>query len=217
MRASFAAQVLALGAAFLTLGVSGAMAQSAQSVRDDANAFAAQLATANQGVADNEATVTANVPGYTGATTPQSSYMNDPAALDAAKLGAAQSNEAYRLTVDGNLVRPQIPSASVDATLARGNAINQDPAAIAQGLASGQSGQCVPLPPSTTSTGTFEASCNIGVKVDSGPRSCPITLDHQFAATHAYQCTRLHEKGRICLQGSLNNSTTAPNPTKSTM
>lgn len=188
----------------LVLGLStvGAVAQTMQSVRDDAKAFGTAQNAAAQGVPDSDATVTANVPGYTGTTTPQSSYMSSPATLDATKLATAQSNEGYRLTVDGNLTRPRISTAEVDATVARGNAINQDPNSIVQGLAGGQSGQCVPLPPSTTTSGTFEASCNTGLKIETTAKSCPITLTHNFGATaQKYQCTRIHRKGQVCLQG----------------
>jgi conjugal transfer mating pair stabilization protein TraN len=186
----------------LSLGAAGALGQTMQSVRDDAKAFGTAQTAASQGVADSDTTVTTNVPGYTGPTAPQSSYMADPAALDASKLSVAQSNEGYRLTVDGNLTRPRISAAEVDATVARGNAINQDPNAIVQGLANGQAGQCTQLPPSTTTTGTFEASCNSGLALVTAPRSCPIALTHSFgSASHKYQCTQIHRKGAICLQG----------------
>ena len=193
------------------LSTVGALAQTMQGVSDDAKAFAQSQAAATQGVADSDATVTANVPGYAGNTTPQSTYMSNPASLDASKLTTAQTNEGYRLTVDGNLTRPRISAAEVDATVARGNAINQDPNAIVQGLAGGQSGQCVPLPPSTITTGTFEASCNSGVKLDTVAKSCPITLTHNFGpGGQKYQCTQIHEKGQICLQGGPGNKCTEP-------
>ena len=172
------------------LSVSSASAQTMQSVRDDAKAFGTAQTAAAQTIPDSDATA-AQVPGYNGTTTPQSTYMSDPAALDAAKLSTAQTNPGYRLTVDGNLTRPQIPVSEVQATVARANTINQDPNAIVQGLAGGQTGQCVPLPPSTTTTGTFEASCNTGVKLEATQKSCPIALTHNFTNANDYQCTKL--------------------------
>ena len=198
-------------ALLLGLSTGGAVAQTMQSVRDDAKAFGTSQNAAAQAVPDSDTTVTTNVPGYTGNTTPESAYMSDPASLDASKLTTAKSNPGYRLTVDGNLTRPQIPASVVNATVARGNAITQDPNSIVQGLAGGQSGQCVKLPPSTTTTGTFEASCNTGVKVNTVAKSCPITLTHDFGTGgQKYQCTRIHDKGQICLQGGPGSKCTEP-------
>jgi conjugal transfer mating pair stabilization protein TraN len=192
----------------LSLSAGNVVAQTMQQAKDDGKAFGQAQGSANVGAADTDAAAQSTLPGYNGANAPQTVYMTDPAALDAAKPAVAATNPGYRLTVDGNLTRPQVNPAEIDATVARGNAVNQDPATYAPGLANGTSGQCVPLPPSTTTTGTFEATCNKGLALETGPRSCPITLTHNFGpAGHKYQCTRIHTKGQICLQGTPNNCT----------
>jgi conjugal transfer mating pair stabilization protein TraN len=192
----------------VTLSTAGALAQTMQDAKRDGQTFGQAQAAVNQGAADTGADAQSALPGYNGANAPETVYMGNPASLDAAKPAVAATNQGYRLTVDGNLTRPRIAPSEVDATVARGNAVNQDPATYAQGLANGQTGQCVPLPPSTTTTGTFEATCNKGLALQTAAKSCPITLTHNFGPlAHQYQCTRLHEKGRICLQGTPSNCT----------
>ena len=175
----------------LCLSAGNAVAQTMQQARDDGKAFGQTQGAANVGAADTDAAAQSTLPGYNGANAPETVYMTNPAALDAAKPAVAATNPGYRLTVDGNLTRPRVAPAEVDATLARGNAVNQDPATYAQGLANGTSGQCVPLPPSTTTAGSFEATCNKGLAPVTGPKSCPITLTHNFTEANDYQCTKL--------------------------
>ena len=197
-----------LGCVTFAVGAASAGAQSMQDAGNDGRAFGQAQAAANLAAADTEATAQANLPGYQGATAPQTSYIDNPAALDANKASVASTNQAYRLTVDGNLARPQISSDVVNATTARGNLVNQSPDTYAQGLANGTAGSCVALPPSTTTAGTFEATCDKGLSVETGGKSCPITLVNNFGPlAHKYLCTRLHEKGAICLQGTVNNCT----------
>ena len=173
----------------LGLSAAGALAQTMQDARRDGQTFGQAQAAANQGTADTEAAAQANLPGYNGANAPQTSYMADPASLDATKAAVASSNEGYRLTVDGNLTRPRIAPSEVEATVARGNLINQSPDTYAQGLANGTTGQCVPLPPSTTTTVSFEATCNNGLKVVPELKSCAIPL----VATTQTQTTTVYD------------------------
>ena len=55
------------------------------------------------GVADSTTTAQDTVPNYNGGNAPETTYENNPSALDADKATIASTNDAYRLTVDGNL------------------------------------------------------------------------------------------------------------------
>lgn len=190
--------------ALLLLVLAGAAsAQTMGDMRQDGREFGRAMGASVRGLADSESTPSANLPNYSGADAPETRYWGNDTALDAEKWLAAESNEGHRLTVDGNRIRPRVSPTEVDATLARGNEIVQDPATYAEGTAaSGEKGQCVELPPSTDTIGTFEATCNVGVAIDQGPKACAISLDHSFSSAHKYQCTELRERGSVCLQGA---------------
>lgn len=149
-----------------------------QAVREDAKVFAGEAAKAAADLAGNEATATANLPNYNGANAGPTQFADNPGALEAARITAARTNEAAVLVVDGDKVRPKVPKSQVDETVARGDAINLDPATYVQGVdPSGSTGQCVELPPSQSSAGNFEATCNAGAKLSEEPRSCTIPLE----------------------------------------
>lgn len=156
---------------------SGATGQSMQSAHDDGNAFGKAQGASAAGVADSTTTAQDTVPNYNGGNAPETTYENNPSALDANKATIASTNDAYRLTVDGNLARPQIPASVITSTLSSGNVIANDPATYAQGLANGSTGNCVALPPSNATVGTYEATCNKGLTLQQGPKSCAITTD----------------------------------------
>jgi conjugal transfer mating pair stabilization protein TraN len=173
-------RILALGL-FLSLATPG-IAQ--QSVRDDAKVFAKDAASAAADLAGNEGTATVNLPNYNGANAPETQFLNNPGALEAARITAAHTNDAAVLVVEGDKVRPQVPKSQVDETIARGDIINQDPATYVQGVdPSGTKGQCVPLPPSTGSAGVFEATCNAGAKLTEEARQCSIPLETHLETT----------------------------------
>jgi conjugal transfer mating pair stabilization protein TraN len=167
---------VAIGLALLLVAATPGWAQ--QAVRDDAKAFATEAAHAAADIAGNEATATTNLPGYNGGSAPERSYLNDPAALEAARARAARSNQGAVLVIDGNASRPRVSAVLVDETVARGNIITQTPETYALGLgANGTTGQCVELPVGVSSAGTFEATCNSGSKVAPQVQSCSIPLD----------------------------------------
>lgn len=155
----------------------GATGQSMQSAHDDGNAFGQAQGARAAGVADSTTTAQDTVPNYNGGNAPETAYEKNPTALDADKATIASTNDAYRLTVDGNLARPQIAASVITSTLSSGNVIANDPATYAQGLANGSTGQCVALPPSNAAVGTYEATCNKGLELQQGPKSCAITTD----------------------------------------
>ncbi len=144
-----------------------------QAVRDDAKVFATDAARAAADIAGDDANATANVPGYNGGHAPERQYENNPAALEAARVSAARTNEGAVLVIDGSAIRPRVPQQQVDQTIVRGEIINQDPATYVRGVdPSGSTGQCVELPPGGSSPGTFEATCNAGQKIIDEVRTC---------------------------------------------
>ena len=158
-----------------------------QSVRDDAKAFARPLADAAANTADDESAAAANLPGYNGGNAPERAYIDNAPALEAARVSAARSNESSVLVIDGSSARPQVPAAQVDETVARGEIINQDPATYARGVdANGTPGQCVELPATTSSPGSFEARCNAGSQVIEDVRSCNPVLVADVSDTPVY-------------------------------
>ena len=185
---------LAGGLALLLIAASPVWAQ--QAVRDDAKAFATEAARAAADIAGNEATATTNLPGYNGGSAPERSYLNDPLALEAARAPAARSNEGAVLVIDGNATRPRVSAGLVDETVARGNIITQTPETYALGVdANGTTGQCVELPPGTSSAGTFEATCNAGAQLTPEARSCNVALRHNFTNANDYRCTKVTING----------------------
>jgi conjugal transfer mating pair stabilization protein TraN len=164
-----------------------APAAAQQSVRDDAKVFVKPLADAAVGKADDENAAATNLPGYNGGNAPERTYLDNAPALEAARIGAARSNEASVLVIDGSSTRPQVPGTWVDETVARGETINQDPATYARGVdANGSSGQCVELPPSTNSPGNFEARCNAGSQVVQEIKTCSPALIPSTSSTSVY-------------------------------
>ncbi len=149
--------------------------------------------------------LTATVPGYTGATLPQEAYADDPDALVANGAASASTSDAYR-----TITSPMRPVVTLDrSVVARGTAIEDDPHAYTSGQTlAGGTGSCTPLPPGSAGTGFYEATCNVGTQVSQGPQSCPITLTHKFGpGGHQYRCTRWHQQGRVCWQGTASNCT----------
>ena len=170
------------GLAMLLMAASPVWAQ--QAVRDDAKVFATEAARAAVITADSEATAAANLPGYNGGVAPERAYISDPAALEASRAAVARTNEGAVLVIDGNATRPRVSPVLIEETVARGNVITQTPTTYALGVdANGTSGQCVELPPGTSSGGTFEATCNSGSKVVPELKSCAIPLEGSIATT----------------------------------
>jgi conjugal transfer mating pair stabilization protein TraN len=163
--------------AVLCLALVSASASAQKDVRDDAKAFAQDLADVSTNLADTDAAAVDNLTGYNGANSPETQYLDNPSALEAARIPAARTNEASVLVIDGDAIRPRVPDALIDETIERGEIINEDPSIYVQGVdPSGSTGQCVELPPTTTSPGNFEATCNSGSQITDEVRSCSIPL-----------------------------------------
>jgi conjugal transfer mating pair stabilization protein TraN len=171
-------------------------APSNQAVRDDAKAFVKPVAAAAENHADDQVAAQANVPGYNGGNAPESSYLNNAPALEAATISLAHRNDASALVINGSSSRPQIPQVQVDETIALGEIITESPSTFAQGIdPSGTTGQCVELPATTNSPGEYEAMCNVGAALTPEARSCNVTLAHQFANGNDYRCTKVSLNG----------------------
>ena len=183
--------------ALLLVGVAQAQTPYAYEQGDMAGAReeAKALGTSQrQGAAGLPTTIdlTATVPGYTSAPLPQQAYADNPDALVANGAASAAVSDPYR-----TVANPARTTVSLDRSeLARATAVEKDPNAYLQGQSvGGATGSCTPLPPPTTGQGTYEATCNVGLQVEQGPQTCAVSLAHQLATTHRYQCTRLHRKG----------------------
>jgi conjugal transfer mating pair stabilization protein TraN len=162
-------------------------AQTATSqARADGKTFGDTAGKAATDVANDENNARNNLPGYNGGNAPESTFLNNSGALDAAKITAAQSPES-RLVIDGSTTRPKVPQVQVDQTVARGDIINQNPSTYVQGVdPQGQTGQCVELPATSTSPGTFEATCNAGSQVVQESKACSPSLVPSTTTTSVY-------------------------------
>ena len=181
--------------AVLCLALVSAPASAQKDVRDDAKAFAQGLADASTNLADTDAAAVDNLTGYNGANSPETQYLDNPSALEAARITAARTNEASVLIIDGDAIRPRVPDALIDETIERGEIINEDPSIYVQGVdPSGSTGQCVELPPTTTSPGNFEATCNSGSQITDEVRSCSIPLvgSVKTETTTVYDLSLIH-------------------------
>ena len=116
------------------------------------------------------------VPHYAGTTLPQSTLFDDPDALVSSGTAASAASDAYRAVIDPG--RAVVTVARSE--LARGLAVEKDPDAFLQGeTLGGEAASCRPLPPVATGTGTYEAACNVGTKVEQRTLSCaPAMVPH---------------------------------------
>ena len=219
----------------ICLAFVSAPASAQQDVRDDAKAFAQGLADGAANLADNDAAAVDNLTGYNGPNAPETQFLDNPAALEAARISAARNNDAAVLVIDGDATRPRVPDELIDETIERGEIINEDPSIYVQGVdPNGTTGQCVELPPTTSSPGNFEATCNVGKGIIDEIQTCEIPLDVTATqrTVYDYQCSESgwrglpkvchpsftpsiggiceivsHEWVDICLQGTLDNCT----------
>ena len=123
------------------------------------------------------------VPGYAGAALPSATLVDDPDALVAQGTAVAPASDAYRAVVD-----PTRVIVSTDRTsLARAIAVEGDPDAFVRGeaLASGE-GACRPLPAATGGEDSYEATCNIGTKLEHRAMACQPRLVADVTNTERY-------------------------------
>lgn len=141
----------------------------------DGKAFGQQQAGAAQSAATTQPDAD-RVPGFSG-TPSQSSYFDDPTAMERQAASQASSSTGYQAVRQSMDSRAKFDSVDLDATIARSNAVNEDPLSYTSGMGvTGTQGRCVPLPPSSGTAARYKATCNTGYTVDSGTASCTVTL-----------------------------------------
>ena len=160
-----------------------------QSAHDDGKAFGALLQPRAAAAAQTTPTPT-TVPGFT-ANPPQAAYYNTPNSLAPAAAAAAPGSTGYQVVTSSIASRATFAQVDLDATVARGKTVAADPMTYVQGYgASGTPGSCHPLPPSSTSPGTYEATCNTGYTAGAPVNhSCAIPVTPQFSTAYSYECT----------------------------
>ncbi len=128
------------------------------------------------------------MPGF-GGVPDQSGYFDDPDRMAREAASQATSNTGYRTMRDSMDQRVRFAPVDLDATIARSDAINEDPLAYTSGMSvTGTQGRCVPLPPGTGSSTRYFATCNIGYTVETHTSSCtiPLTTTVESRATYRY-------------------------------
>jgi conjugal transfer mating pair stabilization protein TraN len=195
-------------ALFYTWVTTQAFAQTTQSeAKEQARSLGREGATKTQ-VLVNEESAATSVPGYSGTETSQSALFStsDDSALGSAASSAMLTNEGFLAARESDRRHPRFSPTEIGQSTQRGAEVRKGANDIVQGIAGdGSKGQCVELPPSADATNFYEASCNIGFELDPGERVCRITLKHNFTQAHKYSCSRIHERGPRCLQGSFPN------------
>lgn len=225
----------ALAAAILLVAVPDADAVG-QSARADGKAFAAELAKRAQAAA-KAAPNADRLPGYD-ANHPHADLFDNPDAMGARASAAAAASDAYRTVRESIDRRPSVSIDEIEATIARGTAISDDPLSYVSGMAiEGGQGQCRELPPSTTSAGYYEATCNVGVALDQSSEACTVPLVVSVTKSTRYRywcsginpdlnevdecrlfdgasCTTTGQHPGRCLQGTPNNCTEPGEPVR---
>ena len=147
------------------------------------------------------------VPGYSGTSLPEGRYFDDPDKLVADANAVKSSNDAYNVVTDAAKTRPTFSNADILGVTDRGTAVGNDPNAYLDGEAIGAvEGTCTPLPPGAATAGYYEASCNVGAKVEETPLSCnvPLVVNATLGtAKYVYSCEgwvndRPSNAGRRC-------------------
>ena len=183
-RLSFALAMLVLA------GPQASAQQTVQQAREEGKALAAEKR-ADPALVPTDDAQARIVPGYTGTTTSQSTYFDDPDRLVSDASTAAGASDSYRTVTDPEHRRPTFSAAEIRATTARATAVEQDPNAFLAGESmTSANGSCVPLPPGSGVQGSYEATCNSGTKVDESSPSCraPLVVEVRSEQRWHYTC-----------------------------
>lgn len=164
-----------------------AQTMTVEQAREEGKAMALEKRNDSSIVPSTDAQAKA-VPGYSGTDQPQSTYFDDPDRLVSDAQAMKSGNESYRLSTDADHIRPTFSNADILATTNRATTVENDPTTYLDDVAiSSGSGACTPLPPPTSGTGYYEATCNQGTKIEDQPRSCAITMVPETTTTDAYK------------------------------
>lgn len=169
------------------IAATGALGQSnSQAAKADGKAFANEIAKQAQ-AASKRAPTADSVPNFS-PSPPDADLFDDPDAIARRAAIAATSHDGYRTVRSSLDRRPRISVADIEATIARGSAIADDPLPYVSGTGiGGAQGACRALPPSTISAGYYEATCNVGVALTQTTESCSIALEVAFKERYAYR------------------------------
>ncbi|WP_245857934.1 conjugal transfer protein TraN [Sphingomonas ginsenosidimutans] len=179
---------VALALAFFAVGLgSGAAGQSqTEAARAEGKAFGSDVIGKAQTAAKTAPTAE-RVPGF-GGTPSQSTLFDDPDAIAGQAASAASTNQAYATVRSSLDQRPRIAVEDIEATIARGRTISDDPKTYVSGMSvGGGQGSCRELPPSSGVDGTYEATCNDGVALEQRTASCTIPLSVSVTRTTGYR------------------------------
>jgi conjugal transfer mating pair stabilization protein TraN len=167
-----------------------AMAQDTSAARDQGKAFGNAVLPAAQNAATTAPDAT-RVPNFNNGAA-QSGYFDNPDRIAGDSQAAASSNEAYTTVRSSIANRPRVNPQFVAETVTRSKAIAADPLSYTSGMnAGGAQGRCVPLPPASGSPGRYQATCNVGYKLDAGVQSCtiPLVVNANTVTDTLYYCT----------------------------
>ena len=185
----FHAGALAAGLLAGVLVAPGLAQQPTQKqIRDDARAFGRGLVPR----ARAEATTAPDanrIPQFT--TNPsQQVYYSNPAALEADAMAQAPSHPGSSTIRQSMASRAAFDPQEIRDTTSLGRAIQDDPNTYVSGFsAGGELGVCRPLPPSETSPGRYEQSCDSGYAVTPSTHSCAIALAVTASQTYRFECS----------------------------
>jgi conjugal transfer mating pair stabilization protein TraN len=131
------------------------------------------------------------IPGFN-SSADQSRLFDDPDRMARDAASQADANPGYAAMRSSIDRRARFAPIDLDATIARSKAISSDPLSYTAGMqAGGSEGRCVPLPQSNTSPGSYQASCNVGYKLEEYAASCVISLTAVLTTVvdYHYMCT----------------------------
>ncbi len=164
----------------LAAAVGAAAPAAAQMTMEQAREEGRAMGNAAKGnddlVPDDKAQAEA-VPGYTSDSLPQGAYFDDPDKLVNDAQALKSTSEQYQITTDTTHTRPTFSNSEILATTNRATEVENDPTTYLEGEQIGStSGTCTPLPPGSGTDGTYEASCNVGAKVEQTSPTCNVPL-----------------------------------------
>ena len=182
---------LLLGLALACLLSVPASAQTTtEAAKAEGKAFGKQLAPAAQSAATT-APDADRVPNFSAAPA-QSPYFDDPDRMSGDAASQANSNPGYRTIRDSLASRAKFDAVDLDAVIARGQTISDNPLAYTSGMSvGGMQGRCVALPPAGSSAGRYSATCNTGYAIEDGSASCtiPLVASVTTISEHLYYCS----------------------------
>ena len=140
--------------------------------RADANAFGKVKRTGSASITTST-DLQSTIPGYTTGALQQETLFDDPDALTSQGTSAALANDPWRTVTNPDRTKVTLDPGALD----RAKAVAEDPDAYLAGQSLDASGgACTPLPPGSTGTEYYEATCEEGRKPIDEARTCRAPL-----------------------------------------